>query len=82
MKRRIYYGNALREFRRACWSKSNNPQSVTGWVLVAYSVTKKIKEYARAGDVCKRVGKPSRRDELPLNPVKGIAALEMGCLLC
>ena len=50
--------------------------------MVAYSVTKKIKEYARAGDVCKRVGKPSRRDELPLNPVKGIAALEMGCLLC
>jgi hypothetical protein len=29
---------------------------------------KDAKEYCQSCDVCKRVGKPSRRDEMPLNP--------------
>jgi hypothetical protein len=32
------------------------------------SLHKDAKEYTRAYDVCQRVGKPSRRDEIPLAP--------------
>ena len=28
------------------------------------------KAYCKACDICKRIGKPSRRDEIPLNPQK------------
>jgi hypothetical protein len=29
---------------------------------------KYVKEYCQSCDVCQRVGKPSRREEIPLNP--------------
>jgi hypothetical protein len=37
---------------------------------------KDAKEYALACDVCQRVGKSSRRDELPLHPVHAQQAFE------
>jgi hypothetical protein len=37
---------------------------------------KDAKSYARSCDVCQRVGKPSCRDELPLQPVKALQAFE------
>jgi transposase InsO family protein len=37
---------------------------------------KDAKVYARSCDVCQRVGKPSRRDELPLQPVRALQAFE------
>jgi transposase InsO family protein len=37
---------------------------------------KDAKVYARSCDVCQRVGKPSRRDELPLQPVRALHAFE------
>jgi hypothetical protein len=37
---------------------------------------KDAKEYYRAYDVCQRVGKPSRRDEMPLAPQLTLQAFE------
>jgi phosphopantetheinyl transferase (holo-ACP synthase) len=37
---------------------------------------KDAKEYYRACDVCQRVGKPSRRDEMPLAPQLTLQAFE------
>jgi hypothetical protein len=37
---------------------------------------KDAKAYARACDVFQRVGKPSRRDELPLHPVRALQAFK------
>jgi len=37
---------------------------------------KDAKVYATSCDVCQRVGKPSRRDEFPLQPVRAIQAFE------
>jgi hypothetical protein len=37
---------------------------------------KDTKEYTRSCDTCQRVGKPSRRDELPLHPVRTLQAFE------
>jgi hypothetical protein len=37
---------------------------------------KDAKEYARSCDTCQRVGKPSHRDELPLQPVRALQAFE------
>jgi hypothetical protein len=34
------------------------------------------KVFARSFDVCQRVGKPSRRDELPLHPVRALQSFE------
>ena len=34
------------------------------------------KVYARSCDVCQRVGKPSRQDEFPLQPVRDLQAFE------
>jgi hypothetical protein len=33
-----------------------------------HTLHKYAKEYCHSCDVCQRVGKPSRRDEIPLNP--------------
>jgi hypothetical protein len=40
------------------------------------TMQKDAKAYARSCDVCQRVGKPSRRDELPLQPVRALQAFE------
>jgi hypothetical protein len=32
------------------------------------TIHKNVKEYCQSCDVCQRVGKPSRRDEIPSNP--------------
>jgi hypothetical protein len=37
---------------------------------------KDANSYARSCDVCQRVGKPSRRDELPLQPFRSLHAFE------
>jgi hypothetical protein len=37
---------------------------------------KDAKVYARLCDVCQRVGNPSRRDELPLQPVRDLQSFE------
>jgi hypothetical protein len=37
---------------------------------------KDAKVYARSCDVCQRVGKSSRRDELPLQPVRALQTFE------
>jgi hypothetical protein len=37
---------------------------------------KDAKDYARSCDTCQRVGKPSHRDELPLQPVRALQAFE------
>jgi transposase InsO family protein len=37
---------------------------------------KDVKVYARSFDVCQRVGKSSRRDELPLQPVRSLQVFE------
>jgi hypothetical protein len=37
---------------------------------------KDSKEYYRAYDVCQRVGKPSRRDVMPLSPQSTLQAFE------
>jgi hypothetical protein len=37
---------------------------------------KDAKAYARSCDVCQRVGKPSRRDELPIQPVRALQEFE------
>jgi transposase InsO family protein len=37
---------------------------------------KDAKAYARSYDVCQRVGKPSQRDEVPLQPVRALQAFE------
>jgi hypothetical protein len=37
---------------------------------------KDVKEYCQSCDVCQRVGKPSRRDEMPLNPQVTLQAFE------
>jgi hypothetical protein len=36
------------------------------------TIFKDAKEYARSCDVCQRVGKPSRRDELPLQRIRSL----------
>jgi hypothetical protein len=35
-----------------------------------------VKEYCQSCDVCQRVGNPSRRDEIPLNPQVMLQAFE------
>jgi hypothetical protein len=37
---------------------------------------KYAKEYARSCDICQRVGKPSHRDELPLQPIRELQEFE------
>jgi hypothetical protein len=37
---------------------------------------KDVKEYCQSCNVCQRVGKPSRRDEIPLNPQVTLQAFE------
>jgi hypothetical protein len=40
------------------------------------TIFKDVKDYARACDVCHRIGKPSREDELPLHHVRAFQAFE------
>lgn len=40
------------------------------------TVFRDCKEYAKSCDVCQRVGKPSIRDELPLQPVRALQVFE------
>jgi hypothetical protein len=39
------------------------------------------KKYAWVCDVCQRVGKSSRRDELPMHPVRALQYFENGLLI-
>jgi hypothetical protein len=51
-------------------------QKVLRYGLWWPTLHKDAKEYYKACDVCQRVGKPSRRDEIPLAPQLTLQAFE------
>jgi hypothetical protein len=51
-------------------------QKILQAILWWFTIFKYSKDYARACDVCHRIGKPLHRDEFPLHPIQDIHAFE------
>jgi hypothetical protein len=76
MKGNISYGNATVEFQEDMLEVKLCAQKVLQAGLWWDTLFKDAKEYARSCDIFQRVGNPSRRDELPLPPVRELQEFE------